>query len=73
MTAEIKCVYEGGFLKPLEFFKPRKTSKIIVRIVDKPKKALTKMLKEGYLKTAEDSLKITNEWVHLEEESSKAL
>lgn len=72
MSTKVKCFYEDGMLKPIGDFNIEKNDEIIVEIIKKPAVLTTKnSLKDAYKEMADDNLRISREWDHLENEASR--
>ena len=67
MEQSIKCIYEEGYLKPLEKVNLKEHSEVDV-LIKKQNRGLEKELKEGYEEMAEESARVTEEWKHTEKD-----
>ncbi len=68
MTTEVKCIYEDGWLKPMENIELEEQQVVFVKIEDTAMSTLQKELKEGYQEMVKVSQQVTEDWKYTEKE-----
>ena len=68
MTTEVKCIYEDGWLKPMENIELEEQQVVFVKIEDTAMSTLQEELKEGYQEMVKVSQQVMEDWKYTEKE-----